>query len=90
MRRWFSPVNPAYESMQVIELGQTDLHVRSLEVKLTPEGDGGGRSAKVIVVAQPEQANNVVGKVTFEINVFGPLANVVVLGMKQKLSFGMH
>jgi hypothetical protein len=90
LRRWFSPLNPAYESMRVIELGQTDLHVRSLEVKLTPEGDGGGRSAKVIVVAQPEQADNAVGKVTFEINVFGPLANVLVLGMKQHLSFGMH
>ncbi len=90
LRRWFSPLNPAYESMQVIELGQTDLHVRSLEVKMTPEGDGGGRSAKVVVVAQPEQAGNVVGQVTFEINVFGPLANVLVLGMKQHLSFGMH
>jgi hypothetical protein len=88
--RWFSPVNPAYVTLTDIELGKTPLRVHSLKVRLTPEGDGRGRSASVEVVARPDQIDSVVDKVVFTINVSGPLSQVLKFGMNDHISFGAH
>jgi len=60
--------------MRSIELGQSDLQVKTLEVQLTPEGDDRGRSATVRLVAQPTQLGSTVKEVTFDVNVAGPIA----------------
>ena len=80
--RWFSPVNPGFADLVAIELGRTALTVDSLAVRLTPEGDARGRSARVIVSARPEIAGTSIGPVSFEIDVTGPLAYVLRLGVE--------
>lgn len=88
--KWFRPENPAYRDVEGIELGQTELRVHSLSVRLTPEGDDRGRSASIEITAQPMQASSVVEKVTFQINVAGPLMHVVKLGLEQSFSVEVH
>ncbi|MDF3059877.1 MAG: hypothetical protein K0R17_4092, partial [Rariglobus sp.] len=66
--------------------GKVGLRVDLLEARLTPEGDERGRSASVVIRARPERAGTVIGEVTFEVNVSGPLAEVLKLGMQQGLS----
>ncbi len=82
----FSPVNPSYKTMQEIELGKLGLLVEALDVRLTPEGDPLGRSASIFVRARPEKAGSVIDVVTFQINVSGPLSQVLRLGMEQNFS----
>lgn len=84
--RWFAPANPGYKTLSEIERGKLGLRVESLDVRLTPEGDERGRSASVVIRAHPEQAGTAVGDVTLEVNVAGPLAAVLRLGMRQNLS----
>jgi hypothetical protein len=40
----------------------------------------------VVIRGRPEQEGSAVGAVTFEINVSGPLAAVLQMGMKQSFS----
>ena len=89
---WFAPANPAYPTLADIELGKVSLAVKSLKVRLTPEGDEKGRSASVTVVAHPEQKKSQVKEVVFTINVNGPLSQVLRFGMGQggRISFGVH
>ncbi len=86
LAKWVRPKNPAYADMEEIEMGRTELRVESLRVSLTPEGDDRGRTASVSLTAYPMQASSVVEKVTFEINVSGPLRHVLKLGMEQPFS----
>ena len=90
LARWLRPENPAYADMEQIEMGRTELRVESLRVSLTPEGDDRGRTASVILTAQPMQASSVVEKVTFEINVSGPLRHVLKLGLEQPFSLSVR
>ena len=83
LARWVRPENPAYGNMRSIELGQSELKVKTLEVQLTPEGDERGRSATVRLVAQPTEPGSTVKEVTFDVNVAGPIAAVVKLGLEQ-------
>jgi len=80
LAKWVSPLNPGFADLVAIELGRTALAVDSLEVRLTPEGDRLGRSARVLVNARPEIAGTSVGPVTFEVGVKGPLAYVLRIG----------
>ncbi len=84
--KWFRPENPAYVDMRDIELGLTELRIDGLSVQLTPAGDGEGRTARVRVRARPVKAGGVVEQVTFEVNVSGPLSEVVRLGLNQSFS----
>ena len=88
--RWLAPVNPAYHDMQEIEMGRANLRVETLRIDLTPEGDEQGRTAQVYVSARPEQAGGTVKEVTFQVNVSGPLAAVLRLGMNQNMSLNLH
>jgi hypothetical protein len=80
LAKWASPVNPGFADLVAIEMGRTALAVDSLEVRLTPNGDKFGRSARVLVNARPEIAGTSVGPVTFEVGVKGPLAYVLRIG----------
>ncbi len=90
LSRWFSPTNPGYKTLSEIERGKLALRVDSLEVRLTPVGDERGRSASVVIRAAPQQAGTAVGEVTIEVNVAGPLAAVLRMGMKQNFSSQMR
>jgi hypothetical protein len=76
--------------MQSIELGQSDLRVKTLDVLLTPEGDEQGRSATVRLVAQPTQPGTAVKEVSFDVNVSGPLNAVLKLGIDRGFTVGAH
>ena len=76
--------------MRSIELGQSELQVKTLEVQLTPEGDDRGRSATVRLVAQPMQPGSSVKEVTFDVNVAGPIAAVVKLGLERGFTLDAH
>jgi len=90
LARWARPVNPAYAAMKSIELGQAELRVKTLDVLLTPDGDERGRSATVRLVAQPEQPGSAVKEVSFDVNVAGPLNEVLKLGIDRGFSVGVH
>ena len=85
LARAFSPVNPAYETLRAIEMGETRLEVHTLEVGLQPEGDPNGRTARVVVIGRPA-TGEVVESVRFEINVVGPLADVVRMGWEGRIN----
>jgi hypothetical protein len=87
---WLALRHSAYGDMQSIELGKTNLRVRSLAVQLTPEGDGQNRTASVEIVASPETTGMSVDEVSFEINVFGPLAAIFKSGNKGTISLSAH
>lgn len=84
--RWISWANPAYGDLEDIEEGRTDLQVESFDARITPEGDAQGRSAHVTVKARPLRPDGHVEEVTFDINVAGPLADVLRIGMTQPFS----
>ena len=88
--RWFRQVDPAYGNMQQIELGQSDLRVKTLDLLLTPDGDDKGRSATVRLVAQPAAPGSAVKEVTFDVNVAGPLNSVLKLGIDRGFSLEAH
>jgi hypothetical protein len=84
LARWFAPINPAYADLKAIELGQTELRGQSLSVRLTPEGDGRGRSASLEMVARPEKPGSTVDRVNFRVDVSGPLSALFQLSMDDR------
>lgn len=88
IRKLFQPVNPAYSTLRAIEMGEAALEVNTLEMTVNPSGDPSGRSARVVVMATPAASESVVESVRFEINVTGPLADVLKLGLEGR--FKVH
>ncbi len=84
LRKWTAIENPAHAMLRRIELGQVPLAVESLEINLYPDGTAGTRSAAVRVVARPTGVGDVVEKVTFNVNVSGPLDQVMRLGLDDR------
>lgn len=80
---WFAPVNPAFGTLQQIERGEQDLAVEQLRVELYPDGPDGPRSATVEVAARPP-AGSAVEKVSFTVNVAGPLQQVLEIGLDDR------
>jgi hypothetical protein len=90
LSRWFSLENPAHGMLQRIELGQAPLAVENLSLRLYPDGAGGARSAQVEVVARTTGAGDVVEKVTFTVNVSGPLDHVLRLGLDDRANIRLN
>ncbi len=86
--RRLSPKNPAYETLRQVEMGLMTLQVETLAVQVQPAGDAAGRSATVQLLARPAIAS-AVDKVEFEVNVFGPLDEVLKLGLGNSFSIKM-
>jgi hypothetical protein len=84
LRRMLSLENPAYGMLQRIELGEVPLAVQSMDVRLYPDGPDGSRSAQVRVVARTTGVGDVIEKVTFTVNVSGPLDRVLRLGFDKR------
>jgi len=89
LARWLALDNPAYDTLAEIEEGTQPLHVESLHVALYPDGPDGPRSAAVSLVARPV-SGAVVKQLRFDINVSGPLDQVLRLGTSESvwLNFG--
>ncbi len=82
--RWLAVENPAYDTLRRIELGDMPLEVETLRVSLFPDGPNGARSAVVEVVARPA-TGAAVEKVSFTLNVSGPLDEVLRLGSDERV-----
>lgn len=82
--------NRGYDALQAIELGHTELRVDSMNITLTPDGDGEGRSARVQLEATPLDKEGAVQKVSFTINVAGPLSALLNIGLTQDFSTSLH
>ncbi len=87
---WLSLRNDGYYDLREIELGNTQLRVDTLRMSITPDGDGQGRSAHVEIEATPLPPDGAVPKVNFTVNVAGPLAALLQLGMTQEFSTELH
>ncbi|MBP7141761.1 MAG: YdbH domain-containing protein [Opitutaceae bacterium] len=85
LQKWFSPRNPAHETLRQIEMGLMSLQVETLSAEMHPAGDALGRSATVRISARPA-VPSAVDRIDFEVNVSGPLDDVIKLGMNQKIS----
>lgn len=87
--RWFAPENPAYDTLRRIETGQLPLNVENLQVQLYPDGPDGPRSAVVELSAHPE-GDSMVKRVSFTVNVAGPLSQVLQLSFKDGVNMKVN
>lgn len=85
LSRWFSPKNPARETLRQIEMGLMALEVEALNADVFPDGDGEGRTARLTILARPREST-LVKEVTFDVNVSGPLDQVLQLGLQNNVS----
>lgn len=79
--------NPAYAPLQRVELGRTPLNVQVLRAEFFPQGDGRGRTASVRLQAEPADPG-LKAPVVIDINVAGPLDQLIRLGMDERVRFG--
>lgn len=89
LSRWFSPENPAYETLSQVELGRMPLVVDQMSIELYPDGLEGVRSATVKISARPADGR-VVERVDFTVNVSGPLDQVIKLGMDDRARMNLR
>ncbi len=78
--------NPAFAPLQRVELGQTPLDVRVLRAVFTPKGDAQGRSATIRLQAEPSDPL-LKAPIILDINVLGPLNELIQLGLDDRLQF---
>jgi len=89
LSRWFSPENPAYQTLSDVELGRMPLVVDQMSIELYPDGLEGVRSATVKVSARPADGR-VVERVDFTVNVSGPLDQVIKLGLDDRARMNLR
>lgn len=89
---WMGPLsrrmtiaNPAHQVLRAIEMGEMPLVVDDLELRTRPEGDAAGRTAHVALSARPK-VPGVVEAVDIEVNVSGPLDQVIRIGLENSIS----
>jgi hypothetical protein len=91
MPKRFGPfANPVYPDLEEIEMGRVLLQVQTLTIRLTPEGDERGRTGSVHMAARPVKAKAGVKVLNFDVNVAGPITDVINLGLKQKDSVSIQ
>lgn len=83
LARWIAADNPAYPVLRDVEQGTLPLKVDRFEVQFLPD-DPLGRTARVNISARPATPGPV-DKVTFEINLSGPLEQVIRLGLDERV-----
>ncbi|MBL9204002.1 MAG: YdbH domain-containing protein [Opitutaceae bacterium] len=83
--RLLTVTNPARQVLRAIEMGELPLVVDELELRTQPNGDDLGRTARVAMSARPK-VPGVVESVSFEVNVSGPLDQVLRIGMENSIS----
>lgn len=86
LARWARVKVAAHDTIKAVELGQEPLIVESIETTLRPY-ETKGPTARVAVVAHPRNTD-AVEKVRLNLNVSGPLLDVVKLGMSDRIAIG--
>jgi hypothetical protein len=81
--RWTAPRNPVFAPLQDIELGRAPLRIESLEILLRPKEDG-GQLVRLRLVAQPAEPS-LVPKVTLDVNVDGPVQELLRMSRQENL-----
>lgn len=85
-----APKNPVYGDVHAIELGVTQLQIKSFNFQARPHGDERNRTAVIQVSARPYKEGGPVKLVTFDINVEGPLSALLQVGMSDERTFTVH
>ena len=89
LAKLMQPLNPVYGDARNIEMGKTSLQVVSFDLKLTPKGDGQGRTGVVSISARAIQPLAAVKLVSFQINLSGPLESLLKMKSAGHFSFEM-
>lgn len=76
--------NPAYDTLRRIELGELPLQVEKMDIRLFPDGPDGARSAVAHIETRPP-GDTLVKRVTFDVNLAGPLTEVLRLGSDDRV-----
>ena len=79
-----APANPAYATLQGIEVGRMPLSVEELRVELHPAGAPAQRSAQIHLAGRPADAGSRLGQVTLDLNVNGPLEELLNWGLRTR------
>jgi hypothetical protein len=85
IRKLFQPANPAYSTLRDIEMGDASLELTTLEISVNTSGDAAGRTARIVAMAKPAASDTVVESVRLEVNVVGPLADLLKLGLEGRI-----
>jgi len=80
-------VRTHYPGLTQLEAGGVPLRAHELEIRLTPGGDADGRTARVHVAGGPEDPA-LRAPVVIDVNVRGPLEQLVRMGTDSRLRFG--
>lgn len=78
--------NPAFGPLQRVELGRTVLDVSLLRASFTPKGDVNGRTASLRLHAEPIDPQ-LKAPLVIDVNVAGPLDQLIKLGMDGRVRF---
>lgn len=87
LSRAFSAEVPAHAALVAIEMGEEPLVVESLQADLSPAASTNESTASIHLVARPKSTATV-KRLRLNVNVSGPLADVVRFGLDGRLSFG--
>jgi hypothetical protein len=80
--------NPAYIALHEIEEGKDDLLVNKLEIALYPDGVDAPRTARISVVAHPSSSTSVKA-VSFNVDVIGPLEDLIKVALNQRVDLSV-
>jgi hypothetical protein len=80
-------VRTHYPGLTRLESGGVALRARELEIRLTPDGDADGRTARVHVAGGPEDPA-LRAPVVLDVNIRGPLDQLLRMGTHSRLRFG--
>jgi hypothetical protein len=82
-----SPDNPSYAMLKKVESGLLKLKINELRLDIRPPTAPAGRSAQLHVQGEPVDPN-LKAPVMLDLNVNGPLEQLLNMGMDSRLSFG--
>jgi hypothetical protein len=82
-----SQTSPTYPLLQKVESGLLRLHLTELRIDVRPPNAPPGRSAQIHLAGEPVDPA-VKAPVSLDINVNGPLEQLINLGMDKRMSFG--
>lgn len=88
LQRVFSLKNPAYDTLKQIEEGKMPIAVDAITINFTPDGDEKGRSASVVIAARPSDPRSAVKNLRINVNVTGPLTEVLRMGTASRVQIG--
>ena len=80
--------NPAYDTLKKIEEGEMPIAVKTITINFTPDGDENGRSASVVIAARPSDPRSAVKNLRINVNVTGPLTEVLQMGAANRVQIG--